>query len=126
MSTSASRTPVQSAGLVIGLGMAVLVAIFFHPMPDQPAIGTVAQQINPLLLMLPAMVMSSMAFLLPVGPPPNAVIFGRNRPRIAERVRGGAWVKLVVVLITLVVCLRLMPLIFGLDTGTFPVWAMPH
>lgn len=86
----------------------------------------VAQQINPLLLMFPATIMSSMAFLLPVGTPPNAVIFGSNRIRIAEMLRGGAWVKLVVVLITLVVCLLLMPVIFGLDTGKFPVWAMPR
>lgn len=83
----------------------------------------VAQQINPLLLMFPATIMSSMAFLLPVGTPPNAVIFGSNRIRISEMVRGGAWVKLVVVLITLAVCLLLMPVIFDLDTGRFPAWA---
>lgn len=86
----------------------------------------VAQQINPLLLMFPATIMSSMAFMLPVGTPPNAVIFGSNRLRIGEMVRGGAWVKLVVVLITLVVCLLLMPVIFDLDTGKFPAWAMPR
>jgi sodium-dependent dicarboxylate transporter 2/3/5 len=86
----------------------------------------VAQQINPLLLMFPATIMSSMAFLLPVGTPPNAVIFGSNRIRISEMLRGGAWVKLVVVLITLAVCLLLMPLIFDLDTREFPAWAAPR
>jgi sodium-dependent dicarboxylate transporter 2/3/5 len=86
----------------------------------------VAQQINPLLLMFPATIMSSMAFMLPVGTPPNAVIFGSNRIRIAEMLRGGAWVKLVVVLITLAVCVLLMPVIFDLDTGKFPAWAMPR
>jgi sodium-dependent dicarboxylate transporter 2/3/5 len=83
----------------------------------------VAQQINPLLLMFPATVMSSMAFMLPVGTPPNAVVFGSDRMRIAEMLRAGAWVKLVVVLITLAVCLLLMPAIFGLALGEFPAWA---
>lgn len=83
----------------------------------------VAQEINPLLLMFPATIMSSMAFLLPVGTPPNAVIFGTNRIRISDMVRAGAWVKLVVVLITLVVCLLLLPAVFDLDPDTFPAWA---
>jgi sodium-dependent dicarboxylate transporter 2/3/5 len=87
------------------------------------AAWAVAQRINPLLLMFPATLMSSMAFMLPVGTPPNAVVFGSNRLRIGEMVRGGAWVKLVVVLITLAVCLLLMPVIFDLDTGNFPAWA---
>ena len=86
----------------------------------------VAQQINPLLLMFPATIMSSMAFLLPVGTPPNAVISGSDRIRIAEMLRGGAWVKLVVVLITLAVCLLLMPMIFDLETSKFPGWAAPR
>lgn len=86
----------------------------------------VAQQINPLLLMFPATIMSSMAFMFPVGTPPNAVIFGSNRIRIRDMMRGGLWVKVVVVLITLVVCLLLMPVIFGLDTSKFPDWAAPR
>lgn len=87
------------------------------------AAWAVAQQINPLLLMFPATIMSSMAFLLPVGTPPNAVIFGSNRIRIAEMLQCGARVKIVVVLLTLIVCLLLMPLIFNLDPTQFPDWA---
>lgn len=94
-------------------------------MPVLAAWG-VAQQINPLLLMFPATIMSSMAFLLPVGTPPNAVIFGSNRIRIAEMLQGGARVKAVVVLLTLAVCLLLMPIIFDLDPGGFPAWAVPR
>ncbi|MEY4940216.1 MAG: hypothetical protein RIQ93_1951 [Verrucomicrobiota bacterium] len=47
--------------------------------------------------MFPATIMSSLAFLLPVGPPPHTVIFGSSRIRIGEMVRGGAWVKLVLI-----------------------------
>jgi solute carrier family 13 (sodium-dependent dicarboxylate transporter), member 2/3/5 len=123
--------PVLLAMLIACVAVALLtelvsnIAVVQMFIPVLAAWG-VAQQINPLLLMFPATVMSSMAFLLPVGTPPNAVIFGSNRLRIGEMVRGGARVKLVVVLITMAVCLLLMPLIFDLNTGEFPVWAAPR
>lgn len=41
-SVSLTRTPVQQAGLAVGLGLAVLIAVFFNPVPDKPAIGVVA------------------------------------------------------------------------------------
>lgn len=126
--TALGSLPVLAAMLIACVVVALMtelvsnIAVVQMFVPVLAAWG-VAQQINPLLLMFPATIMSSMAFLLPVGTPPNAVIFGSNRIRIAEMLRGGAWVKTIVVLLTLAVCLLLMPVIFGIDTGKFPVWA---
>jgi solute carrier family 13 (sodium-dependent dicarboxylate transporter), member 2/3/5 len=123
--------PVLAAMLIACVTIALLtelvsnIAVVQIFIPVLAAWG-MAQGINPLLLMFPATIMSSMAFLLPVGTPPNAVIFGSNRIRISDMIRGGVWVKLVVVLITLAVSLLLMPLIFGLDTAKFPAWAAPR
>ncbi len=120
--------PVLVAMLIACIAVALLtelvsnIAVVQMFIPVLAAWG-VAQQVNPLLLMFPATIMSSMAFLLPVGTPPNAVVFGSNRIAIGEMVRGGVWVKFVVVPIALAVCLLLMPVIFDLDTGTFPAWA---
>lgn len=86
----------------------------------------VAQEINPLFLMLPATIMSSMAFLMPVGTPPNAVIFGSNRIRMRDMLRGGVWVKLIVVIITLAACMLWLPVVLGLSTSDFPAWAAPR
>ena len=44
---------------------------------------------NPLLLMIPATLASSLAFMLPTATPPNAIIFGTNRIQIATMVRTG-------------------------------------
>ena len=39
---SCSRTAIQKAGLAVGLGLALLIALCFNPVPDKPAIGAVA------------------------------------------------------------------------------------
>ncbi|MGK2927738.1 MAG: SLC13 family permease [Lysobacterales bacterium] len=92
-----------------------------------PVLGAwaVAQQVNPLLLMVPATIVSSMAFLLPVATPPNAVIFGSERIRIVEMVKYGLWIKLVSVIITIIMTLLLLPIVFGIDAAIFPEWAAP-
>ncbi len=89
------------------------------------AAWAVAQNTNPLLFMVPATIMSSMAFLMPVGTPPNAVIFGSERIRIAEMIKVGIWVELLAFTITILLALWLVPTVFEIDPGIFPSWARP-
>jgi solute carrier family 13 (sodium-dependent dicarboxylate transporter), member 2/3/5 len=49
----------------------------------------VTTHINPLMLMIPATLSASMAFMLPVATPPNAIIFGTSRVTIAQMARTG-------------------------------------
>ena len=44
---------------------------------------------NPILLMIPATIASSLAFMLPTATPPNAIVFGTNRIQIKTMVRTG-------------------------------------
>ncbi len=61
-------------------------------------------EINPLLLMLPATLSASLAFMLPVATPPNAVVFDTNRLNIADMMRTGILLNLISVgLVTLAV-----------------------
>jgi len=83
----------------------------------------VAIEVNPLLLMVPATLSASCAFMLPVATPPNAIIFGTERIRSAEMARVGVILNLVgAVLITL--CVYLVGrAVLGIDTSVFPAWA---
>jgi len=51
--------------------------------------------INPLLLMIPATMSASMAFMLPVATPPNAIIFGTSRITVGQMARTGLVINLV-------------------------------
>ena len=52
-------------------------------------------KVNPLLLMVPATISASMAFMLPVATPPNAIIFGTNRLTVADMAKTGLVLNLI-------------------------------
>lgn len=85
----------------------------------------VSININPLLLMIPATVASSLAFMLPVATPPNAIIFGTNRIRVKEMVRTGILLNLAGIVIATLVMYYWGTIVFGIDVNVFPDWAVP-
>ncbi|MFQ6675112.1 MAG: SLC13 family permease [Fidelibacterota bacterium] len=83
----------------------------------------IAIHVNPLLLMLPVTLSASCAFMLPVATPPNAIVFGTQRLKVADMARAGLFVNLTgVVIIPLAVFTLALPL-FGIDLGSLPAWA---
>jgi solute carrier family 13 (sodium-dependent dicarboxylate transporter), member 2/3/5 len=61
-----------------------------------PIIGglAVAAEIPPLLLMLPATMAASCAFMLPVATPPNAIVYGSGLIGLPEMARVGLWINI--------------------------------
>jgi len=84
----------------------------------------VATNVHPLMLMIPATLSASCAFMMPVATPPNAIIFGSDRVRIPEMARIGLVLNLVGVLVISVVFLFLGTVVFGIDPGVMPDWAV--
>jgi sodium-dependent dicarboxylate transporter 2/3/5 len=83
----------------------------------------VAMRVNPLLLMVPATLSASCAFMLPVATPPNAIIFGTQQVRSATMARVGFLLNLIgAVFITICVYL-LGGLLLGENLSGFPAWA---
>jgi len=82
-----------------------------------------AAKIHPLLLMIPAAVAASCAFMMPVATPPNAIVFGSGRIKIAQMVKAGILINLIGIVIVSALFLLLGPSVFHIDPETLPKWA---
>jgi len=83
----------------------------------------VSIHINPLLFMLPATLAASLAFMLPVATPPNAIVFGTNKLQIKDMMRTGFVINIVAVIILSLWVYYFGSYVFDIDTTVFPDWA---
>jgi sodium-dependent dicarboxylate transporter 2/3/5 len=65
--------------------------------------------------MVPAAMAANCAFMLPVGTPPNAIVFGTQKISIQEMAKTGFALNIVGVVLIVTFVYLLMPLIFGID-----------
>lgn len=72
---------------------------------------------HPLLLMIPATMSASCAFMMPVATPPNAIVFGSNRFSIAEMARIGIVLNLAGALVIATVVYTIGIPVFGIVPG---------
>jgi len=83
---------------------------------------SVAASMNPLLLMIPATVASSLGFMMPAGTGPNTVIFGSDRVTVSDMVKCGVWLNLIsLFLLTIILYFIIMPWL-NFDPA-LPAWA---
>ena len=68
------------------------------------AVAALASGVNPLLLMVPATISCSFAFMLPVATPPNAIVFGSEKLTTREMAREGFVLNLIGVVVVSVIC----------------------
>ncbi len=90
-------------------------------LPIMAGAATAVFQINPLVLMLPATISASCAFMLPVATPPNAIVFGSGQVQMQRMVRSGLILNFVgVTLVSLCFYLLAKPILaIGLE---LPEW----
>lgn len=71
-----------------------------------PILAAVAlsNDIDPRILMIPATISASFAFMLPVATPPNAIVFGSGKISVNEMVREGLMLNLIGVAVVSVYC----------------------
>lgn len=72
------------------------------------AAASVALNVDPRLLMIPATASASCAFMLPIGTPPNAIVFGTGRVRMGQMAGYGLILNLVGVVLATLSALWLM------------------
>ncbi|WP_047869805.1 DASS family sodium-coupled anion symporter [Nocardiopsis sp. RV163] len=80
----------------------------------------VSLNIHPYALMVPCAMAANCAFMLPVGTPPNAIMFGTGRVTIMEMVRSGFWLNLIALALVIAGTLFLLPPLWGIDLMTLP------
>ncbi|KAL3857575.1 hypothetical protein ACJMK2_012225 [Sinanodonta woodiana] len=81
-------------------------------------------QINPTYLMIPVAVSASFAYLLPVGTPPNAIVFASGYIQIKDMVKIGIVLNVLAVLILVLMSCTLAVAAYGLDS--FPLAFLGH
>ena len=78
--------------------------------------------LDPRLLMLPATLSASCAFMLPIATPPNAIVFSSQRIPMGRMAKVGVLINLVgAIAITLLTWLVAVP-VLGIETGARPDW----
>ncbi|GAB2524810.1 SLC13 family permease [Nocardiopsis aegyptia] len=80
----------------------------------------VSLDVHPYALMVPCAMVANCAFMLPVGTPPNAIMFGTGRLTIMEMVRTGFWLNIMALVLVVVGVLFALPLMWGIDLMTLP------
>ncbi|XP_005402809.1 PREDICTED: solute carrier family 13 member 2 [Chinchilla lanigera] len=91
-----------------------------------PILASMAQAtcIHPLYVMLPCALSSSLAFMLPVATPPNAIAFSFGDLRVTDMARAGFLLNIIGVLVIILAMNSWGISIFSLHT--FPSWAQSN
>lgn len=105
--------------VILILATVAALFVFLTEMTSNTATATMAMPIMagvamglglaPLTLMTVAGLAASMAFMLPVATPPNAIVFGSSYLTIPQMVRAGIWMNVMSILLITVVAALLVP-----------------
>jgi sodium-dependent dicarboxylate transporter 2/3/5 len=109
------------------IGGVALLVVFLTEITSNTATATLllplmaglaeAVQLHPLLLMVPAAVAASFAFMLPVATPPNAIVFGSRQVSIGQMARAGVLLNLLGTGLLVLFAYWWLPVVFGLKVG---------
>ncbi|HEY9114364.1 MAG TPA: SLC13 family permease [Bacteroidales bacterium] len=83
---------------------------------------SVAAQINPLLLMLPATISASLAFMLPVATPPNAIVFASSKLQVMQMAKAGLLINILGAILVTLMTYYWGSWIFNIDFSSVPFW----
>jgi solute carrier family 13 (sodium-dependent dicarboxylate transporter), member 2/3/5 len=90
-----------------------------------PIAGALALSLgeNPLLFLIPTALAANCSYMMPVGTPPNAIVYGSGLVTLPQMARAGLLLNVVLVPIVLALLLLLGPSVFGIEAGIVPDWA---
>jgi solute carrier family 13 (sodium-dependent dicarboxylate transporter), member 2/3/5 len=77
---------------------------------------------NPLLFMVPIALAANCSFMLPVGTPPNAIVYGSGLITLPQMARAGLILNVTLVPIVVLLLWILGPYVFGIELDVIPDW----
>lgn len=115
---------------LVCFGMAVLTEFTSNTAITQTmlpilAVISVSMRINPIFLMIPATLSASLAFMLPVSTPPNAIVFSSGHVTIKQMLRTGILLDLIGICFISLLLYFFGDLLWGINPNEIPVWAIP-
>jgi len=87
------------------------------------ASAAVALDTDPRVLMIPATLSASCAFMMPVASPTQAIVFGSGWVPIREMVRAGIWFNVIGVALVATAFTLLAGPAMGIEFDVVPAWA---
>ncbi len=112
---------------VICLGMLMLTELTSNTATAAtflPIVAAVAVSLgqNPLLFLVPTALAANCSYMMPVGTPPNAIVFGSGVLQLPQMARAGFLLNLLLVPLVVLLVWFLGPLVFDLHLNTLPDW----
>jgi sodium-dependent dicarboxylate transporter 2/3/5 len=86
------------------------------------AAAAVTQSVHPMLLMIPATLSASMAFMMPVATPPNAIVFGSGWLSVKQMAWAGLLLNLIGVVAVSAAVYFIGGHVFGFADPGLPAW----
>ena len=82
-----------------------------------PILGAVAVglSLNPAIMTIPVALGASMAFMMPVATPPNAIVFSYEEMKLSDMVRAGFLLNILAIGVAFGIFVTLGPLVFGFE-----------
>jgi solute carrier family 13 (sodium-dependent dicarboxylate transporter), member 2/3/5 len=131
-SIGAALVGLQLWPLLVVIALVVAVIIFLTELTSNtataaaflPLVASLALGLgeNPLILLVPAAVAASCAFMLPVATPPNAVLYGSGYITVPQMARAGWWLNLMFIVLITMLAYSVVLLAFGVELGVQPDW----
>ena len=81
--------------------------------------------IDPLLLLVPAAIGASCAFMMPVATPPNAIVFASGHVTIRQMASAGFWLNFVSIALVTLAAYTVVIWFLDADLSSLPAWATP-
>jgi sodium-dependent dicarboxylate transporter 2/3/5 len=77
---------------------------------------------DPLLLIIPATLGASCAFMMPVATPPNTIAYASGHLKISDMIKAGIWLNIIsLIVIGIIITLILGP-VFDVELNKIPLW----